>query len=74
VILPITLLPRLANHSAPSGPFVIPNGMELFGSVWLVTTPAVVMRPIELYVWLVNHKAPSGPAVIPLGPEMLGSV
>ena len=64
VIRPIELLRKLVNHSAPSGPAVIPSGPRMSGPVWLVTVPVVVIRPIEL-LRLVNHSAPSGPAVIP---------
>jgi hypothetical protein len=55
------------NHSAPSGPDVIPLGPLLgVGTANSVITPAVVMRPI----WpdaSVNHSASSGPFVIEVG-------
>ena len=74
VIRPIELLvPLLVNHSAPSGPAVIPVGLTMPVPVEaMVTVPEVVIRPIEPVpywppAWLVNHSAPSGPAVIPNG-------
>ena len=65
VIRPIVLLPKLVNHSAPSGPAVISAGNRISGPEWLVIYPVVVMRPIE--ATLVNHSAPSGPTVRPDG-------
>src|SRR5579864_247234 len=57
-----------ANHRAPSGPFVIPTGLELgVGSGNSVIAPVVVMRPILLPLFSVNHRAPSGPTVMPNG-------
>jgi hypothetical protein len=70
VVVRPMLFPRYSvNHSAPSGPAVIPEG-KLFavGTGYSVITPAVVMRPILLAEEnSVNHTAPSGPAVIPQG-------
>ena len=57
------------NHSAPSGPDVMPKGALLsVGTGNTVMVPAVVMRPIWLASNSVNHSAPSGPAVMPLRP------
>src|SRR5437763_235312 len=71
VMRPIALLSKLmVNHSAPSGPDVIPNGPLMPCTPFLLnaaTVPTVVMGPIEFVPWLVNHKAPSGPAAIPCG-------
>jgi hypothetical protein len=68
VIRPI--LPPSVNHSAPSGPAVMPWGKLLaVGIINSVMTPAVVIRPILLPVFSVNHSAPSGPAVMPSGPR-----
>ena len=65
---PILLAPFSMNHSAPSGPAVMPMGeLPAVGIGNSVTTPAVVMRPILLATCSVNHSAPSGPAVMPPG-------
>jgi hypothetical protein len=63
---PPILLPLLSvNHSAPSGPAVMPYGpLLLVGIGNSVIVPAVVIRPILLLFNSVNHSAPSGPAVI----------
>jgi hypothetical protein len=34
------------NHTAPSGPAVIPDGLSPYGFLYSVIDPAVVMRPI----------------------------
>src|SRR5258707_13410636 len=65
VIRPILLPTCSANHSAPSGPVVMPAGVPpAVGIGNSVITPAVVMRPILLLKASVNHSAPSGPVVI----------
>ena len=64
----------LVNHTAPSGPPVMPAGRWTPVKPKLEMTPDVVMRPMELLPVLVNHSAPSGPAVIPFGSEIDGSV
>lgn len=72
VIRPI--LPRkYVNHSAPSGPVVIP---PLFSGeiVNSVIAPVVVIRPTLPPTPSVNHKAPSGPVVMPSGPGGPGSL
>src|SRR6266545_1983522 len=69
VIRPICLLPNSVNHSAPSGPAVMPRGELLrLGMANSVTLPPVVIRPIWLRLDSVNHSAPSGPVVMPRGP------
>src|SRR5205809_491420 len=65
--------PRLVNHSAPSGPALMPRGCEIPAPAYAVEVVAVT-RPIESLPSLVNHMAPSGPAAIPLGPWMVASV
>src|SRR5262249_3069366 len=61
------------NHSAPSGPVVIPKGPLLgLGIGNSVITPAVVIRPILLVSFSVNHSAPSGPVVISQVPRPVG--
>src|SRR5438309_1757124 len=67
---PILLPPKPAsvNHSAPSGPAVIPNGsLAGVGTRYSLRLPEVVMRPSLLALASVNQSAPSGPAVIPNG-------
>lgn len=77
--------PELVNHSALSGPEVMPEGWSsLLASVKCEITPAVVICPIVGVVphggqsvkvlWLVNQSLPSGPTVIPIGSRRLGSV
>jgi hypothetical protein len=59
--------PDSVNHSAPSGPAVMPDGLpRVVGIGNSVMRPAVVMRPILLATKAgsVNHKAPSGPDVM----------
>ena len=57
--------PPLVNHSAPSGPAVMSEGMPMAPAPEnSVIAPAVVMRPILLLSASVNHSAPSGPAVM----------
>ena len=64
VMRPILLPLSSVNHSAPSGPAVMPYGMlSAPGSAYSVISPAVVIRPILLPLDSVNHSAPSGPAV-----------
>ena len=68
VIRPILLLADPSvNHSAPSGPAVMPDGPPP-GMGYSMITPEVVIRPILLTEDSVNHSAPSGPAVMPKGP------
>ena len=68
VMRPILLPLNSVNHSAPSGPAVMPKGsLPAVGIGNSVITPAVVMRPILLALRSVNHSAPSGPAVMPAG-------
>src|ERR1700722_7252958 len=62
---PILLASTSVNHSAPSGPTVIPAGPALAAGIEnSVTKPVVVMR-LMLLARSVNHSAPSGPVVIP---------
>src|SRR5258706_12994878 len=69
------ILPEVnsVNHSAPSGPVVMPSGvLRGVGIGNSVITPAVVMRPIlpgtdSLAKPSVYHSAPSGPVVINWG-------
>src|ERR1700683_3396887 len=72
---PVVMRPMLpaysVNHSAPSGPAVIPKGSLFWGvdtGNSAVTTPAVVMRPILLIEYSVNQRAPSDPVTIPAAP------
>jgi hypothetical protein len=71
VIRPIEPLvevsPPFANHNAPSGPAVMPQGKLMLGSLKQVTASVVLIRPISLPRMLVNHRAPSGPAVMARG-------
>jgi hypothetical protein len=61
------------NHSAPSGPTVMPVGKLSCPAIGnSVTTPAVVMRPI-LPKLSANHSARSGPVVMPLGLRSRGA-
>src|SRR5260370_587859 len=65
---PIWLADCSVNHSAPSGPVVMPMGtLKVPGSGNSAITPAVVMRPILLPFSSVNHSAPSGPEVMARG-------
>src|SRR5438128_771806 len=74
VMRPIWSLLARVNHSAPSGPLVMPCGYLMpcrglaTGNWKVVMTPAVVMRPIWSPLARVNHRAPSGPAVMPMAP------
>src|SRR5579864_3983507 len=64
VMRPMLLPFSSVNQSAPSGPVVMPLGLEEGVSTgYSMITPAVVMRPI-LPTPSVNQSAPSGPAVI----------
>jgi hypothetical protein len=68
VIRPIWLPLCSVNHSAPSGPAVMPKSPLLaVGIVNSVMVPVVVIRPILLLLKSENHNAPSGPAVM-IGP------
>ena len=54
------------NHSAPSGPAVMPSvNAGAATAAKLVTTPVVVMRPTMPVLPSVNQRLPSGPEVIP---------
>src|SRR5262249_34470234 len=69
VMRPILSTLDSVNHSAPSGPVVIPaRPLPAVRTGYSVITPAVVMRPILLAADSVNQSAPSGPAVIAAGP------
>src|ERR1017187_6981260 len=59
------------NHSAPSGPVVIPNGV-VFCTGYSETTPSVVIRPNTLQA--VNQSAPSGPGPMLLRKKIPGTV
>src|SRR5450759_1366587 len=68
---PILPVANSTNHSAPSGPAMMP-WTPLFppnpGMGYSVMIPAVVICSIRLKVPVsVNHSAPSGPAVMPTG-------
>lgn len=66
---PVVMRPILSalisvNHSAPSGPGVIPNGPAPgVGIPKLMTEPSVAILPMRCPWDSVNHKASSGPAV-----------
>ena len=65
---PMRSPPCSVNHSAPSGPAVIPCGLlAAVGSVNSLIAPAVVIRPMRLPYCSVNHSAPSGPTVMSQG-------
>ena len=64
VIRPILLAGVSVNHIAPSGPFVITEGLFALGMGYSVNEPDVVIRPIFLPRLSVNQSAPSGPVVI----------
>jgi hypothetical protein len=51
------LLALLVNHSAPSGPVVIPSGESTLpaGSANVANSPAGVMRPMRPFPKLVNQ-------------------
>src|SRR5439155_16724151 len=56
------------NHSAPSGPAVMPDGwLSVVRVGYSVIFPSAAMRPILLVPGSANHIAPSGPAAIPSG-------
>jgi hypothetical protein len=68
VTRPILSTNSSANHSAPSGPTVIPDGLLLgVGVRNSFTTPSGVMRPIRSSPH-VNQTLPSGPQVMSFGP------
>src|SRR2546423_15272193 len=62
------------NHRLPSGPAVMPNGLQpnlfphLVGRGNEAKLPPMVMRPMLFPKDKVNHRLPSGPAVIAGGP------
>ena len=71
---PILLEPHSVNHSAPSGPSVIPSGSALaVGTGYSVIVPVVVIWPILSVPHSVNHSEllPAGPGAIPTG-RLLG--
>ena len=70
VIRPMVSLPALVNHTAPSGPAVMPMGSEMLACPKLDTVPVVVIRPMVSLPWLVNHRRPSGPTARPAGSSM----
>src|SRR5580658_3392577 len=72
-IRPMPPRPRLpplyaANHSAPSGPVVMPMGPESalvpVGNGYGVTTPVGLILSMLLLTLRVSHNAPSGPAAM----------
>ncbi|MFC7640094.1 hypothetical protein ACFQX6_02890 [Streptosporangium lutulentum] len=70
VMRPIWLALVSVNHSAPSGPAVIPNGPDSgVGREKEPMSPPVVIRPISWFRYWVNHSASSGPAVMIVGPD-----
>src|SRR5207249_3811881 len=80
VMLPVTVMRPIlfplfdpsANHSAPSGPTVMPYGWLLaVASGYSRSCPLVSMRPMAFPPFSVNHSAPSGPAAIPNGREVV---
>src|SRR5579862_3531489 len=59
-----------ANHSAPSGPVVMPCGNKPGGLLKYLTLPPVVIRPTPPLL-SVNQRRLSGPTVIPFdGPGL----
>src|SRR5262245_60072773 len=64
VIRPTDPLPSFVYQSAPSGPVVMPQGFEAFGSANRVNVPVVVSRTMQLND-PVYQRLPSGPVVIP---------
>src|SRR5580658_3687672 len=71
VIRPTWLRPSSVNHSAPSGPAVMPKGeLPALGSGYAVRLPEVVMRPILFAASSVNHSAPSDPSAMPTAPPL----
>ena len=71
------LLPTFSvNHSAPSGPAVIPPGSRAGRGVGnsFVSTPVVVMRPILPAPVSVNQSAWSAPVAMADGPAPTGVV
>src|SRR5262249_4108001 len=69
VIRPILLPRNSVNHSAPSGPTVMPSG-SLFavGMGCSLMPPAGGARAVFLVERSANHRAPSGPRVMSEGP------
>src|SRR5689334_13400616 len=56
----MSLLAKLVNHIAPSGPAVIPGPAP--GAMYSWIAPDGVMRPTLLPPSSANHMAPSGPS------------
>src|SRR5260221_581293 len=73
---PILFPSSSVNQRLPSGPAVMPNGLQpnlcpqVVGRGNKVELPAVVMRPMLFPKAKVNHRLPSGPAVMPKGPKL----
>src|ERR1700722_639715 len=68
VMRPILLPKYSVNHSAPSGPVVIPYGSLCgVGMAYSLNDPVVVTRPMLLPPNSVNQRARSGPTVMPRG-------
>src|SRR5262245_19440818 len=65
-MLPILLPPISVNHSAPSGPAVMPPGLPCRANS--VMAPSGVILPILLPLTSVNQTFPSDPSVIENGP------
>ena len=64
-MLPILFPVSSANQIFPSGPAVIPRGVELaVGMVNSVMAPVVVILPILLVFCSVNHRFPSAPVAM----------
>ena len=57
-------LPASVNHTAPSGPPVMPSRLFVFGTEYSLTTPFIEIRPMRVPSISVNHRSPSGPAAI----------
>ena len=73
VMRPILETPQSVNHSAPSGPTVMPTGEpapvgyappELGSGYAAMRAPLVLMQPIWRLSYSVNQRLPSGPAVM----------
>src|SRR5690242_19007894 len=64
-MLPILLPPISVNHSAPSGPAVMPPGLPCHGNS--VMAPVGVILPIALPATSVNQAFPSAPNAIENG-------
>src|SRR3954471_16407934 len=68
VIRPTSLDPASVNHSAPSDPAAMPDGLlPPPGTRNSVIAPPGVIRPIWSPPFSVNQTLPSGPAAMPVG-------